>query len=341
MATENAFFDGGSSPPSTATIDREALAQRVVSAVGSIATKLTELEADLRLLWVEFENLSDGETILGCSTKKEFCETKLHRTPRAVQYLLKGGNAANMAQRRENISLPPAPEPEPAQSKVHPDSKRFGDALKKAVAADRKRNDATAVPAVEDEQIAERAQLEITEDEARAIFANKNGEVLSEKTSPRNRNYYYITFERGGRFWRFNICCERGYKPQPEGLNRIKRDDVVSIVCAEVFPVIVTEYRTREELEESGETVAASAPTPEPAIKAVPQDGDILTYDIATEDDHDNVTTEQVRFIVVSVPSEVGDIQHHRHGPDTSDIFLERMDAPVAAPKRKSKKVGR
>jgi hypothetical protein len=112
MATENAFFDGGSSPPSTTTIDREVLAQRVITAVGSIATKLTELEADIRALWVEFENLPAGETILGCSTKKQFCETKLHRTPRAVRYLLNGDSNPDyvpVAQREEIIS--PAPEP--------------------------------------------------------------------------------------------------------------------------------------------------------------------------------------------------------------------------------------
>jgi hypothetical protein len=109
IAAPDAYLQSGSSPPPT-TIDREVLAQRVVTAVGSIAIKLTELEDDIRLLWTEFENLPHGETILGCSTKKEFCETKLHRTPRAVRYMLDGGNAANMQQRRENISLAP-PEP--------------------------------------------------------------------------------------------------------------------------------------------------------------------------------------------------------------------------------------
>jgi hypothetical protein len=91
-------------------LDREVLAQRVIACIGSIATKLAELEPDIRQLWVEFENLPKGETIRGCTTKKEFCEKHLHRTPRAIQYMLDGGNAANMAQRRENISLPPATE---------------------------------------------------------------------------------------------------------------------------------------------------------------------------------------------------------------------------------------
>jgi hypothetical protein len=81
------------------------LAQKVIS--GCI--KLADLEDDIRQLWLQFENLAPNFTIMGCATKKEFCEKHLHRTPRAIQYMLDGGNAANMAQRRENISLP-APE---------------------------------------------------------------------------------------------------------------------------------------------------------------------------------------------------------------------------------------
>jgi hypothetical protein len=107
----------------TTGIEREALAQRVIAAISSVSRKLSELEPDIRALWVEFENLSDGETILGCSTKKEFCETKLHRTPRAIQYLLNGGSNQNYvpaAERSEIISPPAGFAPTPPRAHVAP-----------------------------------------------------------------------------------------------------------------------------------------------------------------------------------------------------------------------------
>ena len=105
------------SPVAPTTIDREQLAQRVIVGIGSIATKLSELEPDIRQLWIEFKNLPHGETIMGCATKKEFCETHLHRTPRAIQYLLNGGSNGNyvpVAERSEIIS--PAIEGDPELS---------------------------------------------------------------------------------------------------------------------------------------------------------------------------------------------------------------------------------
>jgi len=57
-----------------------------------LAVKLTDLEKDIRALWREFENLKPGEMILGCKTKKQFCKVHLYRTPRAVRYMLNGGN---------------------------------------------------------------------------------------------------------------------------------------------------------------------------------------------------------------------------------------------------------
>jgi hypothetical protein len=71
------------------TEGRELLAQRVVDSCNFVAAKLKDLEADIRSLWAEFENLQTGETILGCKTKKEFCEQHLNRTPRAIQQMLK------------------------------------------------------------------------------------------------------------------------------------------------------------------------------------------------------------------------------------------------------------
>ncbi len=100
----------------TPAAKREALAQRVITAVSSISCKLSELEADIRALWVEFENLPKGETILDCSTKKEFCEKHLHRTPRAVRYMLDGGNDAYVpVGQGETISPASAPAVEPTQ----------------------------------------------------------------------------------------------------------------------------------------------------------------------------------------------------------------------------------
>jgi hypothetical protein len=82
-------------------VDREALARRVVEGIECIAPKLAALAEDIRQLWREFEVLKPGETIMGCTTKKEFCRM-VGRTPRAVRYMLAGGNA----NRAETISPP-------------------------------------------------------------------------------------------------------------------------------------------------------------------------------------------------------------------------------------------
>jgi hypothetical protein len=73
----------------------ESLAKSImarIDSMDSMAAKLKDFEDDIRKLWLEFDNLKTGETILGCATKKEFCEKKLNRTPRAIRYLLDGGN---------------------------------------------------------------------------------------------------------------------------------------------------------------------------------------------------------------------------------------------------------
>ena len=80
---------------------REALAQRVITGCSLIAPKLKALADDIRSLWAEFEALKPSETIYGCATKKEFCTAHLGRTPRAVRYLLAGGNNS----RGEIVSL--------------------------------------------------------------------------------------------------------------------------------------------------------------------------------------------------------------------------------------------
>jgi hypothetical protein len=91
--------------------DREALAQSIVNGIECLSTKLRTIKRDINRLWKEFDVLPKGETILGCATKKEFCEKRLHRTPRTIQYLLSGGNAEYQAAQRkrsENISRVPA-----------------------------------------------------------------------------------------------------------------------------------------------------------------------------------------------------------------------------------------
>src|SRR6266851_467649 len=104
--------------------DREALARRVITAVGTLTVSLKSLEADVRLLWEEFDRLKSGETILGCRTRKEFCTRHLDRTPRAVRYMLKGGNPVvkRRAPRGETVSLsePIAIMSEPVEPEARP-----------------------------------------------------------------------------------------------------------------------------------------------------------------------------------------------------------------------------
>jgi hypothetical protein len=71
------------------SIEREALAQRVIDGHQVVCRKLKDMRGDIRMLWAEFENLPVGQTIMGCSTKTEFCEQHLCRTLRAIQQMLK------------------------------------------------------------------------------------------------------------------------------------------------------------------------------------------------------------------------------------------------------------
>ena len=101
---------------SGASIDRESLARKVVDSMTGLTTTLKDLEDDIRRLWFEFDNLKDGETIMGCSTKKAFCETHLKKTPRAVRYMLAGGNT----NRGETFSPDEPDEDVPAEPKSQP-----------------------------------------------------------------------------------------------------------------------------------------------------------------------------------------------------------------------------
>jgi hypothetical protein len=106
----------------------EMRARSILSRIESISAKLKTLEAEIRLLWIDFDNLKAGETILGCATKKEFCERKLHRHPRTVQYLLAGqSNPADRPYKERSElsshvepSIPPVRPPETVIEPVEP-----------------------------------------------------------------------------------------------------------------------------------------------------------------------------------------------------------------------------
>jgi hypothetical protein len=86
--------------------DCEALAIRVANVFCSAFATLAEHKEEIELLWREFGRLRAGETILNCRTKKEYCEKVLHRSIRAAQYLLSGGNPASKRNKRETVSHP-------------------------------------------------------------------------------------------------------------------------------------------------------------------------------------------------------------------------------------------
>jgi hypothetical protein len=114
--------------PSTHT-DAENLARRIIARMESVSAKLRSLEDDIRKLWTEFDKLKPGETILGCATKKEFCERKLNRTPRTVQYLLAG--QSNPADRpRSELSSPAVPASAPSSTPISNRKQRHADIIK-------------------------------------------------------------------------------------------------------------------------------------------------------------------------------------------------------------------
>ncbi len=83
--------------------EREALAQRVADAFHAAFAKLAEHKEDIEQLWREFEHLKPGETIMQCRTKTEYCQKVLHRSIRAAQYMLTGGNPV-AKRKRETVS---------------------------------------------------------------------------------------------------------------------------------------------------------------------------------------------------------------------------------------------
>lgn len=81
----------------------DALGVHVRDGLVGVAQKLVELKPYIEELWRRFDN---GDKILGCSTKKEFCEDVLHRSPRAIRYMLAGGNPDNVRQQPAEIISP-------------------------------------------------------------------------------------------------------------------------------------------------------------------------------------------------------------------------------------------
>jgi hypothetical protein len=141
--------------PITARQKRNDLARGIVSRFTTLLTELKDLEDDIRQLWVEFDHLPKGEKILGCSTKKEFCEKKLGRSDRAVRYMLDGGNHKREKQ-AETVSAPQpfdddevdddeeTPTQDPFKSFQFPGGKEreAAAAARAAEAVDRKQDDA-------------------------------------------------------------------------------------------------------------------------------------------------------------------------------------------------------
>lgn len=69
----------------------EHLAEYVVkNGWGDVLVGLKQLKPYLEILWGRFDELKGTETIAGCRTKAEFCNKRLHRSIRAVQYMLYG-----------------------------------------------------------------------------------------------------------------------------------------------------------------------------------------------------------------------------------------------------------
>jgi len=67
----------------------EQRAQRVASSFDDCCTrKIAEMKDDLQLVRADFKALKNGGKLAGCATWDAFCETKLHRTKRAVNMLL-------------------------------------------------------------------------------------------------------------------------------------------------------------------------------------------------------------------------------------------------------------
>jgi hypothetical protein len=87
-----------------ASMDSEQLADYVTHGWGTALLNLVELKPYVEALWQHFDSLPKGEAIAGCKTRKEFCYKLLHRSPRAIQYMLYGRAPAKIRPREDSQS---------------------------------------------------------------------------------------------------------------------------------------------------------------------------------------------------------------------------------------------
>lgn len=82
------------------TAEGEVLAQSIADAVAfndAAFAKLADYREPLMALWLCFDSLGDGEKIMGCETKTEYCKRFLNRSMRAVQHLIYGREQCSLA----------------------------------------------------------------------------------------------------------------------------------------------------------------------------------------------------------------------------------------------------
>jgi hypothetical protein len=92
---------------------------------GDVLLKLVHLKPYIEVLWGRFAELKNAETIAECHTKEEFCEQCLHRSIRAMQYMLYGRTPAKTKATLTPVRFaPPVPE---ASAAATPDEQQLGE----------------------------------------------------------------------------------------------------------------------------------------------------------------------------------------------------------------------
>lgn len=83
----------------------ESEARRIIAGFSALDKKLADFKPAVERLRDAFKAMPRDAKILGCTSFKHFCKTHLHRTPRAVFYMLAGGNpVAKRKQAGETVS---------------------------------------------------------------------------------------------------------------------------------------------------------------------------------------------------------------------------------------------
>src|SRR5258708_30405930 len=73
-----------------ASMDSEALGKYIADQTAGVLRRLEDLRPFYEELWKRFDKLSNGQKILECRTRTEYCEKILHRSIRSVQHALYG-----------------------------------------------------------------------------------------------------------------------------------------------------------------------------------------------------------------------------------------------------------